>query len=130
MKTYLAAAAAISLLLSTVSVFAQVAATAGSAPDLAYKAVPNFFKPPAGDYMGETQGVATNSKGDIFIFFRGPQSRLWEFDKTANSSARSARAITASCSPIRCGWIAMTISGRWTRAPMSSPNSVPTAARC
>ena len=80
MKAYLAATAAISLLLSTVSAFAQVAATAaGSAPDLAYEAVPNFFKTPAGDYMGELQGVATNSKGNIFAFFRGPQTRLWEF---------------------------------------------------
>ena len=29
--------------------------------------------------MGELQGVATNSKGHIFAFFRGPQTRLWEF---------------------------------------------------
>ena len=80
MKTYLAATAAISLLLSTGSAFPQVAATAaGSAPDLAYEAVPNFFKAPAGDYMGELQGVATNSKGNIFAYFRGPQTRLWEF---------------------------------------------------
>ena len=80
MKTYLAATAAVSLLLSTGSAFAQVAATAaGTAPDLAYEAVPNFFQAPAGDYMGELQGVATNSKGNIFAFFRGPQTRLWEF---------------------------------------------------
>ena len=80
MKIYLAATAALSLLLSTVGSSAQVAATAfNSAPDLAYEAVPNFFKAPAGDYMGELQGVATNSKGNIFAFFRGPQTRLWEF---------------------------------------------------
>ena len=78
MKAYLAATAAVSLLLSTVSAFAQVAATA-AAPDLAYEAVPGFFKTPAGDTMGELQGVATNSKGNIFAFFRGPQTRLWEF---------------------------------------------------
>ena len=45
MKSHLAASAALSLLLSTVAAFPQVAATAaGSAPDLAYEAVPNFFK--------------------------------------------------------------------------------------
>jgi len=81
-KIYLAATAALSLLLSTVGSSAQVAATAfNSAPDLAYEAVPNFFKAPAGDYMGELQGVATNSKGQIFAFFRGPNTRLWQFDQ-------------------------------------------------
>ena len=80
MKACLAAAAAVSFLLSPVSAFAQAAATAyASAPDLPYEAVPNFFKMPAGDAMGEMQGVATNSKGDTFAFFRGPQTRLWEF---------------------------------------------------
>jgi hypothetical protein len=79
-KTYLAAAAALSLLLSTSAALPQSAATAsGSAPDLPYEAVPNFFQAPANDYMGELQGVATNSKGDTFAFFRGPQTRLWEF---------------------------------------------------
>jgi len=79
-KAYLAAAAAVSLLLNTGSAFGQAAATAyASAPDLAYEAVPNFFKAPPGDAMGELQGVATNSKGNIFAFFRGPRTRLWEF---------------------------------------------------
>ena len=80
MKPCLAAAAAVSLLLTPVSAFAQSAAMAyASAPDLPYEAVPNFFQMPAGDAMGEMQGVATNSKGDTFAFFRGPQTRLWEF---------------------------------------------------
>ncbi len=62
--------------------FPQVKATVTGVPDLPYKAVPGFFKPPPGEYMGETQGVATNSRGDVFIFFRGERSRLWQFDKT------------------------------------------------
>jgi len=79
-KACLAATAAVSLLLTPVAAFAQAAATAyASAPDLPYEAVPNFFKMPPGDAMGEMQGVATNSKGDTFAFFRGPQTRLWEF---------------------------------------------------
>ena len=78
---YLITAAA--LLLSAAPAFAQEAATAQNVPDLPYKAVPNFFQTPPGDYLGEVQGVATNSKGDIFVAFRGnPGSRLWEFDKT------------------------------------------------
>ena len=78
MKAHLAALAAVSLLLSSASAFAQAAATA-SAPELAYEAVPGMFQAPAGDTLGEMQGVATNSKGHVFSFFRGPQTRLWEF---------------------------------------------------
>ena len=71
------------LLLCAARTFPQAAATGQDVPGLPYKAVPNFFETPPGDYLGESQGVATNSKGDIFVFFRGnPGSRLWEFDKT------------------------------------------------
>jgi hypothetical protein len=75
--------AAGALLLGASQVYSQTAATAQNVPDPPYKEVPNFFQPPLGEYLGESQGVATNSKGDIFVFFRGsPGSRLWEFDKT------------------------------------------------
>ncbi len=77
MKAF-AAIAAISLLVSNAS--AQVAATAyATAPDLPYQAVPGMFQAPPGDTLGEMQGVATNSKGHVFSFFRGPSTRLWEF---------------------------------------------------
>src|ERR1700678_3551860 len=70
-------------LLCAAPAFPQAAATAQNVPNLPYKAVPNFFETPPADYLGESQGVATNSKGDIFVFFRGtPGSRLWEFDQT------------------------------------------------
>jgi hypothetical protein len=84
LKHFLISALAAGMLLcASQEATSQVAATAfATSPDLNYQAVPNFFKTPAGDYMGETQGVAVNSKGDIFIFFRGEHSRLWEFDKT------------------------------------------------
>ncbi len=84
MKHFLTSAFAAALLLCAAGpALSQSAATAeATAPNLNYQAVPNFFKTPAGDYMGETQGIATNSKGDIFVFFRGNHSRLWEFDKT------------------------------------------------
>ena len=39
-----------------------------------------MFQAPPGDTLGEMQGVATNSKGYVFAFFRGPTTRLWEFD--------------------------------------------------
>ena len=79
----LSVTATAALLLCAAPCFAQAAATAQNVPDLPYKAAPNFFQIPPGDSMGEAQGVATNSKGDIFVFFGGnPGGRLWEFDGT------------------------------------------------
>ena len=81
MKYRLAFAAA--LLMGGVPASAQVAATAQNVPDLPYEAVPNFFHGiPPGEYLGELQGIATNSKGDTFAFFRGPNTRLWQFDRS------------------------------------------------
>ena len=79
MKHLLPSALAAAFLLAAGPAFPQAAATVGNVPDLPYRAVPGFFKPPPGDYFGETQGVATNSRGDIFVFFRDPRTRLWEF---------------------------------------------------
>ena len=44
--------------------------------------VPNFFKLPAGLYMGEAVGVATNSKGHVFVETRSGETRTFEFDQT------------------------------------------------
>ena len=117
MKLNLSCLAAAALLLGAGPAFSQAVATAQNVPELPYKAVPNFFQAPPGDYQGETQGVATNSKGDIFVFFRGnPGGGYGNSIRRANLSARSARAITASCSRIRCASTLRTISGRWMRA--------------
>jgi sugar lactone lactonase YvrE len=43
--------------------------------------VPNFLKVPSGETLGEAVGVATNSKGHIFVYHRSANTRLWEFDK-------------------------------------------------
>ncbi len=64
-----------------VSVFAQLKATAQNVPEIRYTSVPNFLKTPAGETLGEAVGVATNSKGHIFVYFRSANTRLWEFDK-------------------------------------------------
>ena len=53
-----------------------------NAPQIPIEPVPNFIKLPAGMYLGESMGVATNSKGHIFVFNRnGESSRLYEFDQ-------------------------------------------------
>ncbi len=69
------------LLLSGASVFAQTKAKAQNVPQIPYESVPNFLKLPAGLYLGEAMGVATNSKGHIFVYTRSANTRLFEFDQ-------------------------------------------------
>lgn len=55
-------------------VFAAAALAAvqlpGQVPEIAYDSAPNLLKLPANLYLGEAAGVATNSKGNIFVFTR------------------------------------------------------------
>jgi hypothetical protein len=55
-----------------------------TAREIPYESVPNFYRMPPGLYMGEGIGVATNSKGHLFIFTRSGESRVFEFDKAGN----------------------------------------------
>src|SRR5262245_7369610 len=50
-------------------------------PEMPFDAV-QFGKMPAGLYMGEAVGVATNSKGHVFVIVRSGESRVFEFDQT------------------------------------------------
>src|SRR5437867_9314533 len=43
-------------------------------PEIPFDSVPNFFKLPPGLYMGEGVGVATNSKGHVFVYSRSGRS--------------------------------------------------------
>ncbi len=77
---------------------ASVAALgAQSAPDIAFDSTADFLKIPDGTYFGEVAGVATNSKGHVFVYtrtgaanatvgasrtFYKAGSRLFEFDQT------------------------------------------------
>lgn len=66
------------------------------APEIRFDSVPNALQLPAGVYLGEVGGVATNSRGDIFVYTRTGHptitigtarpfahggSRLFEFDR-------------------------------------------------
>ena len=77
-------------LIAGVPVLAQ-----GDAPEIRYDAATNALQLPAGLYLGEVGGVATNSHGDIFVYTRTGHptvsigtarpfahggSRLFEFD--------------------------------------------------
>ena len=50
-------------------------------PEIPFESVSNFFKMPQGIYMGEGVGVATNSKGHVFVYTRSGETRLFEFDQ-------------------------------------------------
>ncbi len=67
-----------------------------SIPEIAYDSAPNFLKMPDDIYLGEVLGVATNSKGHVFVYTRTGSvnvttgtnrvfvrsgSRLFEFDQ-------------------------------------------------
>ena len=60
---------------------AQQKATIQNVREIAFTSVPNFLKFPAGETLGEAIGVATNSKGHVFVYHRSATTRLWEFDK-------------------------------------------------
>ena len=66
------------------------------APEIRFDSVPNALQLPAGIYLGEVGGVATNSRGEVFVYTRTGHptitigtarpfahggSRLFEFDK-------------------------------------------------
>jgi sugar lactone lactonase YvrE len=59
-------------------------AKAQNVPEIPYDVVPNFLKLPPGLYMGEAMGVATNSKGHVFVYTRSAHTRLFEFDAAGN----------------------------------------------
>jgi len=66
------------------STFAQAKAKATNVPEIPYESVANFFKMPPNIYFGEGIGVATNSKGHVFVYTRSGDTRLFEFDQSGN----------------------------------------------
>jgi hypothetical protein len=53
-------------------------------PEIPYESVPNFLKLPPNLYLGEGIGIATNSKGHVFVYTRSQRTRLFEFDQNGN----------------------------------------------
>jgi NHL repeat len=85
---------AVAMLLSASPNFAQTdgltqaqvnaRAKAQNVPEIRFESVPNFLKLPANLYLGEGIGVATNSKGHVFVYTRSQATRLFEFDQKGN----------------------------------------------
>jgi len=84
MQRWLASLSATGLLLCAGPALAQLKATAQNVPEIPYDSVPNFLKLPVGEYLGEAVGVATNSKGHVFVYHRSATTRLFEFDQNGN----------------------------------------------
>src|SRR6266850_5827680 len=72
---------AIAVTLLATPAFAQSKAKAENVPEIPYDSVPNFFKMPPNIYFGEGIGIATNSKGHVFVYTRSGDTRLFEFDE-------------------------------------------------
>jgi hypothetical protein len=71
---------ALALVLTPLSppVQAQRKATSTGVPTIPHEAVP-FFKNTPGIYVGENMGIATNSKGNVYIYHRANETRLFEY---------------------------------------------------
>src|SRR5271166_3653504 len=83
--------------LFTATLIAGIPASAQKeGPEIRFDSVPNALQLPAGLYLGEVGGVATNSHGDVFVYTRTGHptitigsarpfahggSRLFQFDR-------------------------------------------------
>ena len=70
--------------LAAAQLFAQNKAKAENVPTIPHTSVANFFKLPPDLYFGEGIGIATNSKGNVFVYHRSGDTRLFEFDPNGN----------------------------------------------
>src|SRR5215472_6294571 len=84
-KTCLAwAALACAVPLSAQGGAASLKAKAQNVPEIPFEASASFLKMPPNLYLGEGIGVATNSKGHVFVYTRSQATRLFEFDAKGN----------------------------------------------
>src|SRR5262252_3429031 len=83
MKRFLTSCFVIVAALLAGPAFAQNKAKAENVPEIPADIRP-FLKLPPGLYMGEAIGVATNSKGHVFVYTRSANTRLFEFDQNGN----------------------------------------------
>ena len=81
MRRLLSIGLALAVWLFAAPALAQTKASAQNVPEIPYESVPNFLKMPAGVYLGEAIGVATNSKGHVFVYTRSANTQLFEFDQ-------------------------------------------------
>src|SRR5215471_20787578 len=78
-KSHLASLVVAGAVCLTVAAAAQ--APQSVAPEIPFDSVMDALKLPPDMNFGEVAGVALNSKGHIFIYHRGRNTQLFEFDK-------------------------------------------------
>src|SRR6267142_569156 len=61
---------AVVVLLTAAPLFAQSKAKVQNVPEIPYDSVPNALKLPDNLYLGEGIGIATNSKGHVYVYTR------------------------------------------------------------
>src|ERR1700732_2367201 len=71
--------------LATAALSAALLSAQGTIPEISYESTPNLLKLPEHLYLGEVPGVATNSKGNIFVYTR---------TGTANATEGTSRTFT------------------------------------
>src|SRR5690349_19498301 len=76
-----ALACAAAALLAADRPLAQSKAKAQNVPDIPYESAAKVFKMPPNVHFGEGIGVATDSKGHVFVYTRSGETRLFEFDE-------------------------------------------------
>jgi hypothetical protein len=72
---------AVVVLLTASPLLAQSKAKVQNVPEIPYDSVPNALKLPDNMYLGEGIGIATNSKGHVYVYTRSAATRLFEFDQ-------------------------------------------------
>ena len=87
MRRCLIAGVVTSALLVAMPLVAQTKAKARERSRIPMTSVPNFFKLPPDLYFGEGIGIATNSKGHVFVYTRSGDTRLFEFDQNGELRA-------------------------------------------
>src|ERR1041385_3062734 len=79
--TRILASACAGLPLAAGPAFAPAKGTIPGVPEIPFTTVSNFLKLPPGENLGESVAVATNSKGNVFVYHRRDTTSLFEFDK-------------------------------------------------
>ena len=67
-------------LAGTASLLAQTKATVTNVAVIPHEPVLNFFKNPPGIYTGENMGISTDSKGNIYVYHRAYETRLFMYN--------------------------------------------------
>jgi len=121
-RVFIASGVVLGLLLGT-PIFAQSKAKAQNVPEIPFDSVPNFLKFPPNLYLGEGIGVATNSKGHVFVYTRSGDTRLFEFDQNGTFVREIGAGLYGFTFAHAVSSTRTTTSGPWTKGRTWSSSS-------